>query len=162
MVVVNITGTQSSNATWDVVTDEYHITGNVTINSGVTITISVATSGTVIPIRFDGTYVVTTNGAVSAIGTRAKHIIFKSNSSTPQDGDWSYFTLAAGATGSNFTWCEFHHASTGILNLSTTTNTHTTEFLLFDTLSGNPSYQASSGTPTWTLTSCVFLRTGGI
>ena len=98
MAVVNVTGAQSGVQAWNWDTDEYHATGNVTLDGTCVLTIT----GNANPFRFDGAFyvncaagsIIVSNGSVSAKKT------WKANAN-PRAGacDGPYLPLAAGAPG---------------------------------------------------------------
>src|SRR5690625_2250972 len=95
--VVSHSGTINAHTTWSA--DHVHrITGNVTVATGVVLTIE---QGAV--IEFDGGRSLTVNGALEAIGTSANPIIFTSYrdaAGQAEPGDWGRITFTSTVTDS--------------------------------------------------------------
>lgn len=79
--MVNVTGTVSGN--W-VNSNIYVVNGDITIPTGSTLNIQPGTG-----IRFNGNYSITAYGALKAIGNLTSKILFTSNLSGPNPGDWN-------------------------------------------------------------------------
>jgi hypothetical protein len=100
--VINHSGTISSNSTW-FATDTHVITGNVTVGSGVELTIE---PGAV--IKFAAGRSLNVSGVLDAQGTLGNEVIFTSikddsvggdtngdgAASTPAPGDWNYLRFS--------------------------------------------------------------------
>ena len=84
-----VSGTIASPTTWTLSASPYIVTGNVTVNSAVTLTIEPG-----VEVKFDGNYQLNVaGGTLSAVGTSTQPIKFTSNKSTPAKGDWQYIFL---------------------------------------------------------------------
>jgi len=114
MATVNHTGAIAANETWNIVADTHNITGNVTINDAVTVTIN-HSGGTnqadLIDISVTGAYVVTVNGSIVSNGTHAKRPVWKSSSATPDGGDWVGLQYGAADVGNSVTYNDFWHSN---------------------------------------------------
>jgi hypothetical protein len=85
-----VTGTLSSNASWDSATGVVELTGSVTVGAGVTLTIG---QGTTVLFR-PGTSLLTTSGTINVTGTSNNPVHF-----LPADGDTPWNGLAASGAG---------------------------------------------------------------
>ena len=68
-----IQGTRNSNVTWDKVDGEYVVVGNITLNSGNTLTIDPG-----VIVKFAGNHTFNVGGNLQALGTSGDKIIFTS------------------------------------------------------------------------------------
>ena len=75
-------GPITSDTTWDLAHSPYVITSDVTVSSGVTLTVE---AGVVVQANGPGLYV---HGALRAVGTPAQPITFTTASATPAPGQW--------------------------------------------------------------------------
>jgi parallel beta-helix repeat protein len=80
---VRVSGSISSDTTWNLTNSPYFVEGNVTVESGVTLTIEPG-----VQVRFNGSFRLIINGTLNATGSSSLPINFTSNQSTPSKGDW--------------------------------------------------------------------------
>jgi hypothetical protein len=99
-----VSGTISSNTTWAVDGSPYIVTGIITVNSGVTLTIQ---PGTIVKFEFGNSKRMSVSGSLVADGTPESKIVFTSvrddsyagdtnndgSATVPQPGDWEKITL---------------------------------------------------------------------
>ena len=85
----NVSGPITQNTTWTLAPippnngSPYIVTGDITINFGVTLTIQPG-----VEVKFAGNFKITVNGTLNAAGTSSQNIRFTSNQSTPAPGNW--------------------------------------------------------------------------
>ena len=108
----NVSGVISSNSTWSKINSPYKITGNVQVNSGITLTIEPG-----VQVVFQDNFYLKILGTINSVGTVGDSIIFKSsnsnnwagillvNSSTTLNSDFTY------ASGSIFKYNSFKSSS---------------------------------------------------
>jgi parallel beta-helix repeat protein len=77
--------------------DPYVVAGNVSVSSGVILTIQPGTT-----VKFNSLKVLAVQGTLVARGTAASPITFTSNLATPDKGDWGYIHFAASSTDATF------------------------------------------------------------
>jgi len=111
-------GVATANQTWHCT--EY-VSGDVTFNSGHTLTIEPGTTVKFIANTDDqggGLYSTKTeliiNGVLNATGTSTNRITFTSSSATPAAGQWGGIRINAGATESKVDYCDIQYATTGL------------------------------------------------
>jgi len=102
----SFSGTISSNTTWS---QDTHITDNVTINSGVVLTINPGVTVFFAPEKTMDVY-----GTLTAEGTEANPIYFTSDQGTKAAGDWGSIKIRLNSTGSSLKYCVIHYASIAI------------------------------------------------
>src|SRR3970040_2166015 len=78
----NVSGTITTDTTWDVAGSPYVVDGHVTVDAGVTLTLS---PGTVVKVQ--GISYITVNGTLNAIGTPSAPIVFTSINDDSYGGD---------------------------------------------------------------------------
>src|SRR6266446_7040316 len=83
-----VSGEISVDTTWPLTGNPYIATGNILIDTGVTLTMDPG-----VILRFDGAYELEIDGTLNAQGDSTRQIIFTSNSSTPAPGDWNYIYI---------------------------------------------------------------------
>ena len=82
---INVSGSISSNSTWDDTDNSYIVTGNITVESGITLT-----------IEEDVTVEFQTGRSLLIYGTlNATNATFTSNSGSPAPGDWNYIQVGS-------------------------------------------------------------------
>lgn len=152
MAVVNVTGAQAVSATWDLVADEYHATGSVTLNAGVVITLACGVGAT---FRFDGAFNMTssTSGRFVTTGTSATNrAVFCPNGAS---STWSAVNLAVyiNHTGSSgyptFDYCDLYYVH--FLDAHASGNASITNCRIYVGRAGNvcTSFSPSGGTNTY-------------
>ncbi len=103
------TGAITSNETWYASDNPHVITGTVTVNSGVTLTLESS-----VEIRFDASKYIYVYGIVNAPGTSSDKIIFTRNTAA-NGGGLRFYAASIG----NFTHCVMEHAVYGVRGDST-------------------------------------------
>src|SRR3990170_3129843 len=107
MAVVNHAGALAT-AAWDLTADEHHIAGNCTLDAGSTQTLTPGTTPN--PIRFDGSFNITTttSGLITGTGTAALPITWqpKGAASTWDDDNFVRYIYNSGGTGN---WVLSYH-----------------------------------------------------
>lgn len=88
-----INGNITSNTTWTTAGNPYHITSNVNVTTGNTLTIDPG-----VTVYFDGSYYLAVAGTLSAQGTLANPILFSSGKVVTAKGDWQYIAPSGSST----------------------------------------------------------------
>ncbi len=81
----NVSGVISSNAAWTLSSSPYIVTGNILVNTGVTLTIEPG-----VIVKFEDLKSLQVNGQLIAMGNSNSNITFTSNNAVPDSGDWGY------------------------------------------------------------------------
>jgi hypothetical protein len=129
MAVTYHRGHITRNETWGPSGNPHHVTGNVVVDSGVTLTIQVGAS-----IYFDGYYGLFVEGKllVATSATTTGQILFTSNQGTPARGDWYGIKFNSSASDQSVVavarieWASYalylDHASPFVINWTTMRN----------------------------------------
>ncbi len=88
----NVSGSITTNTTWNTAGSPYIVTNGVTVNSGVTLTIDPG-----VVVKFDSNKYLTVNGRLDAEGTLGSPITFTSNQITPAASDWTQLKFNGGS-----------------------------------------------------------------
>lgn len=80
----NVSGFINANTTWTLAGSPYIVTGNALLSQGFTLTIDPG-----VIVKFDSNKALQIDGQLIAVGTPSQRIIFTSNQSSPQPGDWA-------------------------------------------------------------------------
>ncbi|HCI45360.1 MAG TPA: hypothetical protein DE315_07530 [Candidatus Omnitrophica bacterium] len=97
----------SQNTTWSLAGSPYRIVNDVTVNTGVTLTIEAG-----VEVRFTGFFKIEGNGIINAQGAPGNPIKFMSDKFLPAKGDWNYLSLRNGNSVLNYVKIE--HADRGV------------------------------------------------
>jgi hypothetical protein len=92
------------------VAGSYQVLGNIQVAAGQTLTLS---PGAI--VEAPGTYRINVHGNLSASGTSANPVTFRSGRTTPAKGDWEGITVHAGAT-VDLDYVVVEHAKAGAIN----------------------------------------------
>ena len=98
----NVSGPITQNATWNLAGSPYIVTGDVTVNSTVTLTIDAG-----VEVKFNGNYSLIVNGTLNSLGTAAQRVKFTSNQTTPARGDWNRIQINNGSSTLNYLEVEY-------------------------------------------------------
>lgn len=140
----NVSGIISANTTWSASGNPYNVTGNVMVNTGVTLTIEPG-----VTVRFDKLKSLQINGELIARGTTNNNITFTSSSAPPAAGDWGYIFFSDVSTdavfdaqgnytsGSILEYCVVEYAGSGTNNLGAVQLTSSYPFINYCTIRNN-------------------------
>lgn len=81
----NVSGMISSNTNWNLLGSPYIVTGNLMLDSGYVLTIDAG-----VIIRFNSQKSIQIDGVLRAMGTQSNPVVFTSNQTSPEPGDWNY------------------------------------------------------------------------
>lgn len=130
-IAVNHTGAISSDQTWYSSDNPHIITGNVTVNNLVTLTIQ---AGCI--VKFNGNFNLQVNGALHADGISGNPVIFTSNLANPSKGDWQYIYFSNADAGSYLNYCEIAYggsnANHGAVRISSPVGTVSLSYCLIE------------------------------
>ncbi|MBI4356260.1 MAG: right-handed parallel beta-helix repeat-containing protein, partial [Candidatus Omnitrophica bacterium] len=102
-------GTIATDTTWTLAGSPYIITADVTVPSGVTLTLEPG-----VEVRSNGPSLMV-NGILNAQGTATQPITFTANQATPSPGAWGGVQLVdVGASGSQLAFCVIEYAGAGL------------------------------------------------
>ncbi|MBS1771421.1 MAG: T9SS type A sorting domain-containing protein [Bacteroidetes bacterium] len=111
-----VSGIISTNTTWTKANSPYVVNGNLSVDSGVRLTIQ---PGVVVMV--DSSYAITIDGSLMAKGTTADSIIFTSSKIAPSRKAWQgiTFSLKTIHDTSRLYYCRFEYASSAIVTTGT-------------------------------------------
>lgn len=135
-----VSGSITTNTTWTLANSPYIVNGNLTVDSGVVLTIQPG-----VEVRVDSTYFFQVDGTLVAAGTSADTIKFTSNSANPALHPWEgiRFTLKSVDT-SKLQYCLFTYADVSInttgakLKINNSTFKHNNIAIQINSTSGYP------------------------
>lgn len=135
-----VSGNITANTTWALANSPYIVNGNLTVDSGVVLTIQPG-----VEVRVDSTYFFQVDGMLVAAGTSADTIKFTSNSANPVLYPWEgiRFTLKSVDT-SKLQYCLFTYADVSInttgakLKINNSTFKHNNIAIQINSTSGYP------------------------
>jgi hypothetical protein len=140
----NVSGIISVNTTWAASGNPYNVTGNVMVNTGVTLTIEPG-----VTVKFDKLKSLQINGELIARGTANNNITFTSGSTPQAAGDWGYILFTDVSTdavfdvsgnytgGSILEYCTVEYAGSGTNSLGAVQLTSSYPFINFCTIRNN-------------------------
>ena len=97
-------GTISVDETWYVGGSPHHITGDLTVANGITLTIQAGCT-----VKFNDNFQLQIQGTLIADGTSGSHITFTSNQGTPAAGDWQYIYFYGADAGCILDYCDISY-----------------------------------------------------
>ncbi len=103
-----VNGDITSDTTWNLDGSPFIVSGNVAIQTNVTLTVEPG-----VEIKFDSSASLDVYGTVQCNGTNSQKILFTSNQNDHQPGDWTGIRMWDGSSGT-FQYCVIEYASTGI------------------------------------------------
>jgi hypothetical protein len=101
---IHVSGDNVLTGTWLNHGVPYVIGGNVIVNTGETLTINPGCE-----VRFDGNYKMEADGVLVADGNPDNHIVFTSNLSTANPGDWRYLQFHDPEAGCLLNYCDISY-----------------------------------------------------
>ncbi len=105
--IEQVSGLISVNTTWTN-DKQYIVTGNLLVQSGITLTVQAGTT-----IKIDGNHVILVEGNLQAHGTETANVLFTSNNEDAGLGDWPGIEVRNGGV-IDLTYCEISDAFTAI------------------------------------------------
>jgi len=122
----NVSGPIVIDTIWDLGGSPYIVTGDVTVLSGVTLTIEPG-----VIVKFDGFYSISVNGTLIAIGTETDRINITSNNLTPNPGNW--FRIQINSNGhAEVKYCNITYGGHGIYLSGSSYNNITDNDILYN------------------------------
>lgn len=97
-----------NSGTWSSFGVPYFIEGNISLNTGETLTLDPGNM-----LKFNAGRVFTVSGTLVADGTETERIVFTSNSSTPVNGDWNRIHFNNAGPGTILNYCDILYAGGG-------------------------------------------------
>lgn len=97
-----VSGAITQNTLWSLGNSPYIVMGNITINSGITLTVEPG-----VIVRFNGFYTIEANGIINAQGTAGSPVTFTSAKPAPARGDWNTINLHGSGNILNYVTIEY-------------------------------------------------------
>lgn len=103
-----VSGNITSDTTWTRLGSPYIVTGTVTVNPGITLTIQPG-----VEVKFDGFYKIQVNGTLNAQGSAGNLITFTSNRPIPAPQDWDHIYFAPTSTNNLIKYVKIEYSKYG-------------------------------------------------
>lgn len=97
-----VSGAITQNTLWGLANSPYIVMGNITVNSGITLTVEPG-----VIVKFNGFYTIEANGIINAQGTMGNPITFTSAKPAPARGDWNTINLHGSGNILNYVTIEY-------------------------------------------------------
>ena len=104
-----VEGEITRNTVWTLADSPFILSKNVTVSSGVTLTIEPE-----VEVKFGGKFSIIVNGKLVAVGTQEKPIKFTSNKEKPEAGDWGTILINRTSQPSSLKYCLIEYGTNGI------------------------------------------------
>ncbi|MEE9150557.1 MAG: right-handed parallel beta-helix repeat-containing protein, partial [Thermoplasmata archaeon] len=120
-----VSGSIAINTTWNATNSPYIVIGDVTVESGVTLTIEPG-----VEIKFNGSYSLIVNGTLNATGSYSQPINFTSNQTTPSEGDWQGIILQS--ANNTLDYCQISYGNYPLYIIGSNTNNNISNCKIFN------------------------------
>lgn len=147
-VGTNVSGAITTNTTWSAASGPYHVTANVTVNAGASLTIQPGTT-----VYFASGTRLTVNGLLNAVGTDMQRITFTRDPAGTTTWNGIYFSNTAQAN--KLAYADIEYAGVGGPDTQIASSTVDVDHVMWNHVGSGQRIVDITGNPNFSITNCI-------